>query len=105
MTNRLEIRITQCDPFAEGYAFGETGAYERLVGRVHFAVDHRAPAQAGVVDLEHAPRNTDGLVEFAADLCIVMWGNRCALHSTTVVPEKQRRIMHRTTIAGDGPVD
>ena len=47
------------------------GAYERLVGRARFAVDPDAPAQAGIVDLDKAPRNSDGLVEFAADLCIL----------------------------------
>ena len=71
MTNRLDFRIAERDPFAGDHAFGEAGAYERLAGRVHFAVDPGAPAQAGVVDLDKAPRNADGLVEFAADLCIL----------------------------------
>lgn len=35
---------------------------------------------------------------------LVMWDNRCTLHRATVIPETQRRIMHRTTIAGEGPV-
>lgn len=35
---------------------------------------------------------------------LVMWDNRCALHRATVIPARARRIMHRTTIAGDGPV-
>jgi hypothetical protein len=71
MTNRLEIRISERDPFAEEHVFGESGAYERLVGRAHFAVDPWASAQADVVDLDNAPRNADGLVEFSADLCIL----------------------------------
>jgi len=71
MTNSVEIRITQRGAFAGGHVFGEVGAYERLVGRAHFAVDPRAEAQAGIVDLDKAPRNADGLVEFAADLCIL----------------------------------
>ena len=40
-------------------------------GRARFAVDPDAPAQAGIVDVDKAPRNRDGLVEFAADLCIL----------------------------------
>ncbi|MEM7542453.1 MAG: TauD/TfdA family dioxygenase [Pseudomonadota bacterium] len=35
---------------------------------------------------------------------IVMWDNRCALHRVAHVPLTERRIMHRTTVAGDGPV-
>ncbi len=34
---------------------------------------------------------------------VVMWDNRCALHRVTHVPFKERRIMHRTTIAGVKP--
>ncbi|NIP45585.1 MAG: hypothetical protein GWN21_04275 [Gammaproteobacteria bacterium] len=71
MTNRLEIRISERGPFAEGHAFAETGPYERLAGRVHFAVDPDAPAQADVVDLDKAPRNAEGLVAFSADVCIL----------------------------------
>ena len=35
---------------------------------------------------------------------LVMWDNRCALHRATNIPARERRIMHRTTIAGEGPV-
>ncbi len=75
MTNRLEIRITDHGPFADGHAFGETGAYERLVGRAHFAVDPGSPAQAGIVDLDKAPRTAEGLVTFSADVCILKPGD------------------------------
>jgi len=36
---------------------------------------------------------------------LVMWDNRCALHRATVVPEREIRRAHRTTIMGDGPVE
>ena len=71
MSNSVEIRISERGPFAGDHAFGTSGAYERLVGRAHFAVDPRAEAQAGIVDLDKAPTNADGRVEFAADLCIL----------------------------------
>ncbi len=35
---------------------------------------------------------------------LVMWDNRCALHRASAVPAKEKRIMHRATIAGQGPV-
>ena len=35
---------------------------------------------------------------------IVMWDNRCTLHQVTPYDLGQRRIMHRATIIGDGPV-
>ena len=35
---------------------------------------------------------------------LVMWDNRCALHRATVIPSTEPRLMHRATIAGEGPV-
>lgn len=35
---------------------------------------------------------------------LVIWDNRCALHRATNIPVRERRIMHRTTVAGVGPV-
>jgi alpha-ketoglutarate-dependent taurine dioxygenase len=35
---------------------------------------------------------------------LVMWDNRCALHRATNIPTTEPRLMHRTTIAGQGPV-
>jgi hypothetical protein len=46
------------------------GAYERLIGRVYFAVDPALAANSGIVDLSRAPRNAAGLVEFSSDLLL-----------------------------------
>ena len=71
MTNRIELRIAERIQFAEGHAFSDVGAYERLTGRAHFTVDPHAAAQQGIVDLDHAPRNDEGLVRFGADFVIL----------------------------------
>lgn len=71
MANTLEVRVEDRRPFAGGHSFGDTGAYERLSGRVLFAVDPLAAAQADVVDLDKAPRDADGRVRFAADFMIL----------------------------------
>lgn len=65
------IEIEKRIPFAEGRAFEGIGPYERLIGRVHFAVDPAHERNSGIIDLELAPRNRDGLVEFSADLEIL----------------------------------
>ena len=44
------------------------GTHERIIARVHFAVDPAADANRAIVDLALAPTNADGLVEFASDL-------------------------------------
>ena len=69
MNGSLELRITGREPFAHGHPFA--GPYERLVGRPHFAVDPDARAYADVVDLDKAPRNAGGLVEYATDVCML----------------------------------
>ena len=35
---------------------------------------------------------------------IVMWDNRCTMHLVTPHDPMERRVMHRTTIVGEGPV-
>ncbi len=71
MTNRIEIEIAARRPFAGGREWGAAGAYERLDGWARFAVDPAAPAQAGIVDLDKAPRDAGGLVAFAAEIQVL----------------------------------
>ncbi len=49
---------------------GNSG-YEKIVGIVHFDVDPKDPRNAVVVDLDKAPVNAAGHVEFSADLYIL----------------------------------
>ena len=65
------FEITRREPFAEGAAFGDVGAYERIAGRVHFALDPDLPQNRDVIDLNLAPRNERGRVELFADLLIL----------------------------------
>jgi hypothetical protein len=44
------------------------GTHERVIGRVHFAIDPSAPANRGIADIDHAPKNAAGNVEFSSDL-------------------------------------
>jgi len=65
------IEILERAPFAAGAAFGEVGSYERITGRLHFAIDPDDPANAAIVDLALAPRDGRGLVTFAADFVLL----------------------------------
>ena len=71
MNGSLELQITRREAFADGHPFDDAGPCERLLGRAYFAVDPDARAYADVVDLDKAPRNESGLVEFATDVCIL----------------------------------
>ncbi|MGB7220593.1 MAG: alpha/beta hydrolase domain-containing protein [Vicinamibacterales bacterium] len=44
------------------------GTYERVIGRVRFAVDPDLPANRGIADLILAPKNAEGKVEFSSDV-------------------------------------
>ncbi len=58
--------IEQRQPFAEGVEWGTSGAYERrLVGTAYLEVDPGDPLNALIVDLDKAPRNARGKVEFS----------------------------------------
>src|SRR5262245_38481115 len=46
----------------------DAGTHERVIARVYFAVDPMLPANRGITDLDRAPRNADGKVEFSSDL-------------------------------------
>ena len=63
---RVEI-VSRTD-VQDGRAFGTTGGYEKIVGRVYFAVKPENVHNKQIVDLDKAPRNAQGEVEFSADL-------------------------------------
>ncbi len=65
------IEITSRSVFAEGMEFGEVGAYEKIRGKLFYAVDPDNPANAAIVDLELAPRGTDGKVRFQGDFILL----------------------------------
>ncbi|MGE0593817.1 MAG: alpha/beta hydrolase domain-containing protein [Vicinamibacterales bacterium] len=56
---RVELRSRQ--------AFG---SYERLIGRVYFALDPTHASNRAIVDVALAPRTAEGLVEFSSDLLL-----------------------------------
>jgi hypothetical protein len=54
-----------------GQPFGAAGPYEKLSGKIFFAVDPSLPANAIVTDLEKAPRDAAGKVEFSSDFYLI----------------------------------
>jgi hypothetical protein len=46
----------------------DAGTHERLIGRVHFAIDPTLAANRAIADIALAPRNAQGKVEFVSDL-------------------------------------
>src|SRR6478672_813423 len=67
----VRVEIASRADIQDGKPFGNTGAYEKIVGRVYFAVDPANPHNRQIVDLDKAPRNAHGEVEFSADLYLL----------------------------------
>jgi len=65
------FEITKQEPFAAGQTFGNVGAYEKVVGRFRGELDPKSPLNAVIVDLDKAPRNARGMVEYSADFYIL----------------------------------
>ena len=65
------IEITSRSIFAEGKTFGEVGAYEKIKGRLFYAVDPENAANQPIVDLELAPRGSDGKIRFQGDFILL----------------------------------
>lgn len=58
------ITISARGPFANGQAFGPVGPYEEIRGLAFGEIDPRDPKNALITDIELAPRNARGLVEY-----------------------------------------
>jgi hypothetical protein len=67
----VRVEIASRADIQDGKPFGNAGAYERILGRVFFAVDPANPHNRQIVDLDKAPRNAQGQVEFSADLYLL----------------------------------
>ena len=69
MLTRLVIQ--RREPFANGHEFPITGAYEKLVGKIYGEVDPKNSLNKMIVNLDKAPRNRRGRIEYSSDFCIL----------------------------------
>jgi hypothetical protein len=59
------LAITSRLPAFGGRSFGAVGPYEILIGTATAVADPEVPQNAGIVDLDKAPHNAAGLVEYS----------------------------------------
>ena len=65
------VHIVERKDFAGGKSFGNTGPYESIRAKVTFQIDPNSPANANIADIQLAPRNAQGMVEFASDIYVI----------------------------------
>ena len=83
-----EINVTAVEPFADGHAFGNAGAYERVKGTFKGELDPADPRNGVIVNLDKAPRNAAGRVEYEVDFFLLRpadaaRGNRKIIYDVT----------------------
>ena len=67
----VRIEVKSRTPILAGQAFGTAGPYERLAGTIYFAIDPRHSANLIIADIDKAPRNAAGKVEFSSDFYLI----------------------------------
>jgi len=65
------VAITSRTVVANGQWFGAAGPYEKIAGTVFFELDPSDPHNKAIADIDLAPRNARGRVQFSADLFIL----------------------------------
>ena len=66
-----KIHLTERSDVLDGAAMGSAGPYERMIGTAFFEFDPAVAANRLVTDIDFAPRNSHGLVEYSADLYVL----------------------------------
>jgi Alpha/beta hydrolase domain len=101
---RIEVTERETPVFG-GAEFGAAGPYERLHGTVSGELDQTYRLNAGIVNLDRAPRNANGNLEYQSDFRILKpvdldRGNGCLVYD---VPNRGNQpIMLRLNGAPDG---
>jgi hypothetical protein len=67
----VRIEVQSRSDLVGGQPFGAAGPYEKLSGKIFFAVDPALPANRIVADIDKAPRNAAGKVEFSSDFFLI----------------------------------
>ena len=88
----MKLDIQRVESAFEGMSFGEFGSYEKVVGRAHGQVDPSHRLNADIINLDKAPRNRDGLVDYAVDFCVL---------KPVDMSKSNRRILYDSPNRGD----
>ncbi len=65
------VTVTKTEPYSDGKIFGMAGSYEKLTGQAYGEVDPDNPLNRIIQDIQFAPRNSRGMVEYISDFIIL----------------------------------
>ena len=67
----VKFVVDQTTPYLGGASWGNAGAYQLMTGTAYMEVDPRERQNRIIVDLENAPRNAKGMVEFSTPFLVL----------------------------------
>ena len=67
----VRVELGDRSDVLDGAPQGQAGPYERIIAKAYFAVDPTLGPNRIIGDIDLAPRNANGLVEFSADVYIL----------------------------------
>ena len=67
----MKIEISHIGPAFDGLSFGSVGPYEIVIGVLHGEVDPGHRLNAAIVNIDKAPRNASGNVEYQVEFCLL----------------------------------
>ena len=102
----LRVEVSSREEVLGGTAFGSSGTYERITGRVIFALPVANPHNRQIVNLADAVNLKDGAVEFSADVVILRPRDTARGNGTLLleVPNRGQSVIVRLVDGGDRDV-
>jgi len=99
------VEITSRTDILDGKSFGESGPYERITGRVYFAVAVANIHNQRIVDLANAINLQNGEVEFSADFVAVRPKDATKGNGTLLLENPNRGNPHLLSLVDGGDED
>ena len=102
----VKFEVVRIESAFEGRTFGSVGTYDRVVARATIAVVPDDPHNRVIVDIDHAPRNAQGLVEATTDVeilrpTVAANGNRRLIYDVVNRGSKRALAMFNDSDAGN----
>ena len=79
-----KVALVERSDVLDGTSMHEVGPYERIIATAHFAIDPEASINRIITDIQYAPRNERGQVEFSADLHVLKPRNPAKSNGTVL---------------------
>ncbi len=67
----VKFQVEQRGPYLGGVSWDKAGPYEMLTGTAFMEVNPADPQNAIIIDVDHAPRNSQGRVEFSTPFVVL----------------------------------